>query len=71
MRFKLGDRVVRINTDLLGEEIPVGAVGVVLQLSPGFDYYVVRWECGKEVGSYPKNLQLESIYNSPLEQALR
>lgn len=68
MKFEVGDRVVRINS-FLTLYVPVGTGGVIKSVSN--TYVTVLWDGAGEIGSYTSNLQLEHIYNSPLEQALR
>lgn len=68
MKFKKGDRVVRINQQLV-PGVPVGKAGTVMEFKA---ICLVLWDgIEKPEPSFTGNLEFEVIYNSPLEQALR
>ena len=66
--LKLGDRVRRINSDLVGTHI--GAIGTVVDVSESADHPDVLWDCGPRTGSYASNLEpIQPVMITPtLEQ---
>lgn len=72
-QFKVGDRVVRINSIIMsnGIAILVGSAGTVA-MSNSSKYASVLYDGHTvPVGSYWENLELEYIYHAPLLQALK
>lgn len=68
-KFKIGDRVVRINSEA-SYDVPIYSKGIVISVDSndvGVDYNII----GRKLGNFPHNLELEHVFNSPLNQALR
>ena len=73
--FQLGDRVVCICTQF-EIELTIGLLGTVDRVDPSDRDLVarVKWDIEDldySLWMYAKEIQLEQLYNSPLEKALR
>lgn len=73
--FQLGDRVVCISTQF-EIELTIGLLGTVDRIDPSDQELVARVKWDTEavdysLWMYEKEIQLEQLYNSPLEKALR
>lgn len=68
MKYKIGDRVVRINSNLVDTTINIGDSGTVI--TAGDSACNVKWDNSRAWSSSVSNLEHEAIYNSPLNKAL-
>lgn len=74
MRFKVGDRLVKVATSKAGEQVKTGDVVEVIfdpLESSKLTFTVLVLSTQKWWYSNPDKYELESIYNSPLYQALK
>jgi hypothetical protein len=74
MSFKVGDRVVRVNSPLKSTDnsiiAPIGTAGTIIRVVED-NGGTVRYDNSPTiVGTYFQFLVLEEIYNSPLMNAL-
>jgi hypothetical protein len=71
-KFKVGDRVVRINSQA-SHDIPIFSAGTVVGASfMMIDAVVVEFDIRKKaVDCFDGNLEYENIFNTPLYQALK
>lgn len=71
-KFKVGDRVVLVGFIDAALDIKVGTSGVVKGLTYNAKFSVrVRFDTGRTDNMNINEIELESVYNSPLFKALK